>query len=136
MASRRRGRIIAFQALYAWDVTKRDSADLLRFDWLDEDPGTGTLDFSRLLVAGAIEAIDEVDACISAQLEHWDFERLNQVDRALLRLGTYALMYRREIPPRVTIDESVAIAKEFGSADSYRFVNGILDGIRKRLNLT
>lgn len=135
MASRRRGRIIAFQALYAWDVTGRDSAELLQFDWLDDDPGEGTLCFSRLLVGGTLEAIQDVDACISDQLEHWDFERLSRVDRALLRLGAYSLMYRREIPPRVTIDESVAIAKEFGSADSYRFVNGILDGIRKRLNL-
>lgn len=136
MASRRRGRIIAFQALYAWDINERDAASAASFDWLDEDPGTETLSFAQLLVAGTIEAIVEVDEAIRTQLEHWNFDRLARVDLAVLRLGAFCLIHRTEIPARVTIDEAVAIAKEYGSPDSYRFVNGILDGIRKRRDIS
>ena len=136
MASRRRGRIIGFQALYAWDVNERDAVSATSFDWLDDDPGAETLSFARLLVAGTIEAVVEVGEAIRSQLEHWNFDRLARVDLAVLRLGAFCLIHRTEIPARVTIDEAVAIAKDYGSPDSYRFVNGILDGIRKRRNIS
>ncbi len=88
--------------------------------------------FPRLLAAGTIENIGRVDDVIREALEHWDISRLAKVDLALLRTSVYALLYREDIPARVTIDEAVEIAKEFGSADSYRFVNGVLDSIRQK----
>jgi N utilization substance protein B len=73
-----------------------------------------------------------VDRSIIRQLEHWDFSRLNKVDLAILRISAYCLLFQSDIPPSVTIDEAIDIAKEFGTDDSYRFINGVLDGIRKQ----
>ena len=135
MASRRKARILAFQALYAWDASGTGVKDLLAFSWIDDDKRS-TLDeelkvFARLLIAGTIENIEEVDRQIKAHLQNWSFERLKKVDLAILRMGAYALLFQRDIPAQITIDEAIEIAKEYGSEDSYRFINGVLDGIWK-----
>jgi len=138
MASRRKGRILAFQALYSWDAHYRDAEDasipegLLDFSWT----GSGTpLDekmaaFSRLIVTGTIENIASVDHVIKEHLENWELKRLNRVDLAVLRMSVYTLMFQGDMPPSVVINEAVEICKEFGADDSYRFVNGVLDSIR------
>ena len=140
MASRRKARIYAMQALFSWDIAHTPVGELLEFQWIDpavEDPERRreqreqTLAFSRLLVAGTIERIDDVDRAITAHLDHWKLERLARVDLAILRLSTYSLLFQSDIPASVTIDEAIDLAKEFGSDDSYRFVNGVLDAIRK-----
>lgn len=136
MGLRRKGRVIAFQALYFWDVTHPDLEDLLRFDWLDDaDPsdesGEQSRTFARLILSGVLENIESVDEAIRRQLEHWDFSRLSWVDRAILRLSTYELLFARDIPPSVTIDEAIGIAKQFGADDSFRFINGVLDAVKR-----
>ncbi|MFO7781486.1 MAG: transcription antitermination factor NusB [Spirochaetia bacterium] len=136
MGLRRKGRVIAFQALYFWDVTHPDLEDLLRFDWLeDADPsnegGEQSRTFARLILSGVLENIDSVDEAIRRQLEHWDFSRLSWVDRAILRLSTYELLFVRDLPPSVTIDEAIGIAKQFGADDSFRFINGVLDAVKR-----
>ena len=136
MGSRRKARIYAMQALFSWDVTGAPLEDLLEFEWVDSRTAEGreeTLAFSRLLVAGAIERMEEVDAAIQRHLEHWKLERLARVDLAILRLSTYSLLFQSEIPASVTIDEAIDLAKEYGSDVSYRFVNGVLDAVRKDL---
>lgn len=135
MASRRKSRILAFQALYAWDASGAALADLLAFPWVDE-PKRERMDdesaaFTRLLIAGAVENIAEVDAAIKAHLENWTFERLKKVDLAILRMSAYSILFQDDMPARITIDEAIEIAKEYGSDDSFRFVNGVLDGILK-----
>jgi N utilization substance protein B len=94
-----------------------------------------TVTFARLLIQGALENLPEIDDTIKGQLENWDFSRLNRVDLALLRMSVYCLLHQRDIPATVTIDEAVDISKTYGTADSYRFVNGVLDGVRKKLGL-
>ena len=140
MGARRKGRIIAFQSLYRHDLSGASLEELLDFSWMDgeraEKMQPETLAFARLLIQGALENLPEIDAIITGQLENWDFERLNRVDRALLRLSVYCLLHQRDIPPTVTIDEAVDISKTYGTADSYRFVNGVLDGVRKKLSLS
>jgi N utilization substance protein B len=135
VASRRKARILAVQALYAWDMSGQTLADLLSFEWLDEDKKEhyepDILDFSKLMIAGTIEQIDVIDSIIKQHLEHWTFERLRKVDLAILRVGAYSILYQDDIAPQISIDEAIEIAKEYGSEDSYRFVNGVLDGIRK-----
>jgi N utilization substance protein B len=138
MASRRKGRILAFQALYSWDaagISGEPSVprDLLDFSWLEKVPDTEIVDFSRFLVMGTIENITAVDAMIRSHLKNWDFSRLNRVDLAVLRMSTYALMFQNDIPPSIIIDEAIGISKEFGTDDSYRFINGVLDSIRKTI---
>jgi len=110
--------------------------ELLDFSWLDEDRysrlGQETIDFASLLVTGTVQNLDVIDEAIKVQVEHWDFTRLARVDLAILRISVYCLLLQKGIPATVTIDEAVDIAREFGSDDSYRFVNGVLDGIRKQ----
>jgi len=143
MGSRRKGRILAFQALYSWDASCSQTGDLsipdglLDFSWAspaDDSPLDDEMTvFSRLLVTGTIENIAVVDAMIRRHLENWGLGRLNRVDLAVLRMSVYSLMFQAEMHPSIVIDEAVGICKEFGTDDSYRFVNGVLDGIRKTI---
>ena len=143
MGSRRKGRILAFQSLYCYELNepsaKEHVREILEFPWIDERTAAKynqeSLDFGRLIAKGTIENISEIDGSIKEQLEHWDFSRLNKVDQAILRISVYSLLFQTEIPPSVTIDEAVDIAKEFGTDDSYRFINGVLDGVRKHRKL-
>jgi N utilization substance protein B len=137
MGARRTGRILAFQALYAWGAAgakQREGAlpGLLDFPWADKDPAGESVDFARLLARGAAENIALVDGMIKRHLKNWTFSRLNLVDLALLRLSVYTLMFQ-DTPPSVVIDEAVSISREFGTDDSYRFINGMLDAVRKTL---
>jgi transcription antitermination protein NusB len=136
MGARRKGRIIAFQTLYRFDLSGAPLPELLDFSWMEDEKlsraPSETLDFSRLLIQGTLERLDEVDAAIRGQLENWDFTRLSRVDLAILRVSAYCLLFQKDIPSTVTIDEAVDISKTYGSADSYRFVNGVLDAIRKQ----
>ena len=156
MAARRKGRIMAFQALYSWDAncgfaagkaakkTGDDTAEsgipegLLDFSWNQKSDGTPaftdeTAAFSRLLVTGTLENISAVDKMIQKHLKNWSLERLNLVDRAILRMSVYTLMFQSDMPPSIIIDEAICIAREFGTADSYSFVNGVLDAVLKTI---
>jgi len=139
MASRRKGRILAFQALYSWEASKPAISELTSFSWLDEEKlltlDESTATFARLMVVGAVENIKEIDELIVRHLKNWDFSRLNRVDLAVLRMSVYALKYQQDVAATIVIDEAVDISKEFGSDDSYRFVNGVLDGIRKTIEI-
>ena len=126
---------MAFQAVYAWDSSGGKAEGILDFNWLEDDKRAALDDevatFARLLIAGTLESIEAVDAAIDSHLQNWSFERLKKVDLAVLRIGAYSLLYQRDIPAQITIDEAIEIAKEYGSEDSYRFINGVLDGIWK-----
>ena len=136
MGARRKGRIIAFQSLYRYDLSGASLTELLDFSWMEgERPRKfprETLLFARLLLQGTLENLPLIDQAITEQLENWDFSRLSRVDLAILRMSAYCLLFQKEIPPSVTIDEAVDIARSFGAEDSYRFVNGVLDGMRKK----
>ena len=138
MASRRKGRILAFQAIYFWDSSKAPVEELISFSWLDEKKleslDEGIAVFSKALIAGAVENMDSIDSMIKDHLQNWDISRLNRVDLAVLRMSAYTLMFQRDFPPSIVIDEAIGICKEFGTDDSYKFVNGVLDSIRKTLS--
>jgi len=139
MASRRKGRILAFQALYFWETNRAEITveELVSFSWLDEEK-LESLDenmaaFSRMLIAGTVENIGEIDETIKKHLENWDISRLNKVDLAVIRISVYALMFQSGISPSIVIDEAIGICREFGADDSFKFVNGVLDSIKKTL---
>lgn len=136
MGSRRTARIIAFQALYSWEINPKPVKDILSFEWIDterlETISEDTITFARLIICGTIEHIETVDALIKRQLEHWDFSRVTRVDLAILRISVYALLFQTDVPATVTIDEAINISKQYGTNDSYRFINGVLDSIEKR----
>jgi N utilization substance protein B len=137
VASRRKGRILAFQALYCWESAHIPADELISFSWLEAEKRASLDDaiaiFSRLLITGTIENIKTIDAMIKKHLQHWDMDRLNRVDLAILRMSVYTLMYQTEIAPSIVIDEAIGISREFGTDDSFRFVNGVLDSIRMTL---
>jgi len=129
---------LAFQALYFWESSNHAPIeDIVSFAWLDEEKlkelDEGMAVFSRTLIAGAVENIDNIDKMIKDHLENWDITRLNRVDLAVLRMSAYTLMYQNETHPSIVIDEAIGICREFGTDESYKFVNGVLDSIRKTL---
>lgn len=145
--SRRKSRIIAFQALYSWDVTKASLEDIMTFSWLQKDSELSANEnsvkelsetakdeqmFARFLIAGTIEHSDEIDKLIAEHLAaNWSLERLNKVALAILRISIYEMRYQPESNPKIIIDEAINIAKDFGAEDSYKFINAILDKIGK-----
>jgi N utilization substance protein B len=133
--ARRKGRILAFQALYSWDLGNVDIDNVLDFAWVEKETlermGDESLSFTRLLVSGTIEHIEEIDSVIKSHLTNWDFDRLNKVDLAILRISVYPLLFQKDLHSSIIIDEAIDISKEFGSDDSFKFINAVLDSIRK-----
>lgn len=92
-------------------------------------------DYARTLVEGTLEHLQEIDELIRRQAEHWRLERMPAVDRNILRLAIYEFLYETDVPKLVILDEAIELAKEFGTEQSGRFVNGVLDGILKTQSL-
>jgi N utilization substance protein B len=136
MGSRRKGRILAFQSLYRYDISRAQVTELCDFSWLGADRikklQEDTIAFAQLLITGTLTNIEYIDDIIKNQLEHWDFDRISRVDLAILRMSIYCLIFESDIPVSVTIDEAIDIAKQFGTDESFRFINGILDGVCKK----
>jgi N utilization substance protein B len=93
-------------------------------------------DFCERLVRGVVEHSDEINRLIEKYAEHWKISRMNQIDRNVLRIAVYELLYCNDIPPKVTMNEAIDIGKKFGSEESGAFINGVLDGIRQHLRST
>ena len=133
LGNRRKARILAFQGLYSWEINRESSVNLVTFSWAKEEVPEEIRIFASLVIKGTIENLEEIDERIRKSLKKWDFNRLEKVNLAILRISTYALIYQNDIPHGVTIDEAVEITKEFGTSDSFRFVNGVLDNISSNL---
>ena len=146
--SRRNGRVIAFQALYSWDVTKSSLDDLLSFSWLQKDseieaetqqPAADFSEtakeertFASLIIAGTISHIDEIDKLIENHLSaSWSMDRISRVALAILRTSVYEILFQNGAETKIVIDEAVNIAKDFDTDDSYKFINAVLDKIGK-----
>ncbi|MGN0739914.1 MAG: transcription antitermination factor NusB [Treponema sp.] len=132
--ARRKSRIIAFQAIFSWDAGGEPLEDLLQFSWVDskQNLDESDLSFSRILIAGTVENIEQIDGLIKSHLaKNWNFDRLNKVTLAILRISIYSIMYQKEISPSIVIDEAIDLAKQFDSDDSFKFINAMLDTIRK-----
>ena len=136
MGTRREGRELALQALYQLDMAGEDDGqDGLGSFWSHFDRPGEVRDFARELVAGVRERRLAIDALIENAAEHWRLSRLSKVDLNLLRLATFELMDRAEIPASVTLNEAVEIARRFGTDESAAFVNGVLDAIARKLDV-
>ena len=146
--SRRKGRILAFQGVYSWDVSKSSIEDILNFSWLQKDsesedkeqeqtPSSGLLEektFASLIITGTIEHIAEIDELIKNHLsENWTLERINKVSLAILRTSIFEMKFQNGSQPKIVIDEAVNIAREYGLEDSYKFINAVLDKIGKEV---
>ncbi len=136
--SRRKSRILAFQAIYSWDFnSEKKQENIDSFNWLDDSKESikpETKMFASLLLNGTIENIDTIDSTIKKHIDNWKFERISKVDLAILRLSVYSLLYQKDIAGNITIDEAIDISREYSSNDSYRFINGVLDSIFREIN--
>ncbi|HHQ47407.1 MAG TPA: transcription antitermination factor NusB [Acidobacteria bacterium] len=131
MGSRRRARELALQMLYQHEVTE-EAPSVIREDFDDwQRAPEGVQRFANELVDGVLEHLEEIDGRLSHQTANWRLDRLAAVDRNILRIAMFELLFRQETPPAVVIDEAIEVAKRFGAEDSGRFVNGVLDGFVK-----
>ena len=132
MRKRTQARELALQLMYQLDLRGDEILDEVQAAL---SPGAGDpemLDFARELVHGCREKQPEIDRQIEEVAKNWQLKRMAAIDRNILRLATYELLYREDIPPLVTINEAIDIAKKFSTKNSGPFVNGILDNIRLR----
>ncbi len=131
-SSRRYGRELALQALYGTEIGKRPPSEMLA-ELLARDEASEGRAFVRDLVLGTLENAGESDAIIAPLLEGWTLERLPTIDRLVLRMSVFELTHRKETPPPVVINEAVELAKKFSTEDSGRYVNGVLERVRRQV---
>ena len=134
MGSRRQAREAAVQILYLRDINPHEALDdsLTRF-WESQSVDAETKTFAEVLARGTLEKRPDIDEQIKKVTENWDLDRIAAVDRNILRLAIYEMMFCADVPPVVSINEAIEIAKKFSTKESGKFVNGILDRIRKDL---
>ena len=131
MGNRSRAREAALKTLYQMDVTGDPPADALKIFFRHHRVAVGSQPFVSRLVEGTAKHLAEIDPLIRRHATNWTLERMAIVDRNILRLGVYELLHETETPPKVVINEAVDLAKRFGTPDSGKFVNGVLDAIHK-----
>ena len=131
MRKRSRARELALMALYQIDITRETALEALNDFWEGHKAEAEVREFASKVVAGTIQNLKKIDEIISRSADNWEIHRMATVDRNILRLSTYELLFLEEIPPKVSINEAVDLAKKFGDTESSRFVNGILDRISK-----
>jgi N utilization substance protein B len=133
-AQRRDGRVAALQFLYAWSLNppKNLPDDLYVFFSNCEQPREH-YSFGEELIHGVIENCAAIDAKIRTLAHNWEFDRIAKIDLAILRLAMFEMLYRKDIPPVVSINEAIDLSKQFSNADAKRFINGILDRVKGEL---
>jgi N utilization substance protein B len=134
---RRRAREAAVQMLYQWEIGRTPINEVLESFWLyhhaaDESLPDALRALADSLAAGVTEQLANIDPMIAEAAEHWRLERMNVLDRLILRMAVYELLYHPDTPARVIINEALELARTFSNDDAVRFVNGVLDAIRRR----
>ena len=137
MSARQIGRSIVLQSLYEWDFhgKKAALADFLERNLKEFAPGLDEESFVQTLASGIGSKVTEIDEIIQKAAPEWPLEQIAVVDRNILRIGLYELLFanHKEVPPRVAINESIELAKAYGGASSSKFVNGVLGTIYREI---
>ncbi len=133
MGSRRKARELAVQVLFHLEYNPGDPDEVFHFICENFGPSKSIRPFSKKLVLGVCENEKGLDTLISQSSRNWRLERMSRADRSILRLGVFEIVFMKDIPPKVTIDEAVELGKKFGSQESGAFINGILDNIYNKL---
>jgi N utilization substance protein B len=133
MGRRTKARECALQMLYQWERTGEGPERVAEAFWRVRTTTEETRALAERLFTGAVREREAIDAAVSAALTNWRFDRIAEVDKAVLRLGAYELMKEPQTPGAVVIDEAVELAKRFSEADSPAFVNGVLDALLKKV---
>lgn len=137
MASRHLSRSIAMQSLYEWDFSdkKLDLNTIIERNLDEFGPGLEDKTFAWELVTGVVEHLKELNNIIKTAAPQWPINQISIVDRNILRLGIYELLYedKKAVPPKVAINEAIELAKSFGGENSGKFINGVLGTVYKNL---
>lgn len=138
MSSRHLSRSIVMQSLYEWDFSKKKSEDLTKIiekNIKEFGPGLEDQSFVWQLITGIVTKLSEIDKIIEKTAPDWPIEQISIIDRNILRIGLYELLYgnKEEVPSKVAINEAIELAKSFGGENSGKFVNGVLGTICKQI---
>jgi N utilization substance protein B len=145
MGIRRAGRIIALQSLYQIDIAEKTIQEIEEFvrdypllnispEEKKEEFLEKSKEFAVELVKTVMENLKEIDGIVPVYLKNWKYDRILSIDRNILRMGVAELLFRADIPYKVTINEAIELAKRFGDEKSGGFINGVLDNIVKHEN--
>ena len=132
MRNRTKARECALKILYAVDIRKDSPGECTRIFWENHPTIADKIkEFSDFLIKGVTVNRDFIDSVISKYATNWQIQRMPIIDRNILRLATFELLFAEDIPPKVSINEAIEMAKRYGDKDSGKFVNGVLDKINK-----
>ena len=134
---RHRAREAALQILYQWDVGKADvdraTETFFDLQWADAKPPEDAFrEFAAALAWDTVKRLDEVDALIADSAENWRVERMAVIDRLIIRMAVCGFIRDKDLPHAVVINEALELARTFSTEDAVKFINGMLDGIRKK----
>lgn len=128
---RRSAREYTLQMLFQYDFTHRKAHEIIDDFWKDKNVDDAVRQFANDIFKGAIENLKQIDGIIIETTEHWVIERMAIVDRNILRFACFELLHRNDIPPLVSINEAIEIAKKYSSQEASSFINGILDKVAR-----
>jgi N utilization substance protein B len=134
LSARTKARKRALDALYAADVRKQEAIELLKateVEVTDRQNQQAIFDYAEMLITGYQENAQQIDAELQMLADNWSLERMPAVDRAILRLGAWEILHNAEVPNEVAIAEAVALASEFSTDESPKFINGVLARLAK-----
>lgn len=134
MKPRRRARVVALQTLYETDVARHDPADALKNRLVDSPLDGEALEFAERLINGVVQQRETLDQLIPQVAPEWPLAQIAAVDRTILRLGIYEILFEPDVPLKVAINEAIELAKMFGSDSTPRFVNGALGALAEKRN--
>ena len=134
MTKRSESREWAVQLLFQREINHEDLQDTLELFWRDKKPTSKAMSFTEQLVRGVEEHRKDIDELLRACATHWDVDRMGGVDRNAMRVAVYEMLHCPDIPPVVSINEAVDIAKNMSSYESGRVVNGVLDAVLQKLD--
>ena len=128
MATRRHAREAVVALLYAYDLGNEDVSSFSDQVLEERKIRNKQKEFALTLCNGVLEKLSELDKAISTQIKEWDYDRIGSIEKAVLRLGTYEILYEK-VDKAVVINEAIEISKEFGNEQSPKFINGVLDNV-------
>lgn len=117
------------QALYAYEISREPIESIVENILTDLKRQQESLEFAKRLILKVIESTEELDTLIKERVEHWEFNRLAVIDKIILRMCICELLYFEDIPPKVSINEAIEIARAYSTEKSDKFVNGVLDSV-------
>jgi len=134
MGLQHKAREVVLQALYHYDVSA-DKEQIANFYWLEKKVNAKIIERAKEVFLGAVAHLDEIDSVIGTGIKKWDPDRVGKTEWAIMRLSVYSFLYEKKIDVEVLMNEAVILAKKFCDEDSFKFINGVLNGVFKKTKI-